>query len=132
MTGIVSGGGGGGTVNIPTDYERARSFLAGCGLKPSQDAVEQLVEAFLPAVAVMCDRAPLRGSIWRQSGWRGSLFEARKKMHRLWYSWWEGDGADYDSAIDLLNFTGFAMRARQQGISAWGIYGDPSSIQKGE
>ena len=112
------------------DYDWGREYLRACGLEPSDDAVAQLTEVFLPAVALMCGRAPLRGQIWTQSGWRGALYEARKKMHRLWYSWWEGDGSDDDSALDLLNYLGFSIRARNAGISAWGEYGEPSYIDE--
>jgi len=108
------------------DYRLAKAYLQANGLEPSDDAVAQLVDAFLPAVALMCGRSSLRGEIWRQSGWRGALYEARKKMHRLWFSWWEGDGSDDDSALDLLNYVAFSMRARTYGIQPWGEYGDPS------
>jgi hypothetical protein len=113
-----------------TREEMTRAYLEGCGLDPSDDAVNQMLEVFLPATALMCGRSSLRGEIWKQSGWRGALYESRKKMHRLWYSWWEGDGADDDSALDLLNYVGFSMRARKAGIPAWGEYGDPSDLSE--
>lgn len=134
MTGLGSWGSGGGGSQMPepTLEQLTRHYLKQCGYEPSDDAVAQMTDVFLPAVGIMCGRSSLRGEIWRQSGWRGSLFEARKKMHRLWYAWWENDRADDDSALDLLNYIGFALRARDADIGPWGIYGDPSTIQKGE
>ena len=94
----------------------------------SDDAVYQLTDAFMPAIGIMVERGQLRGELWRQSGWRGALYEARKKLERLWRSWWTGDRTDQDSALDLLNFTGFFIRASmEQREPEWGVYGEPGS-----
>ena len=95
------------------------------------DAVYQLLDAFMPAIRIMVDRSNLRGELWQQSGWRGALYEARKKMERLWRSWWLGDQTDDDSALDLLNFTGFFIRAATDKYEEpWGMYGAPGSTRQ--
>jgi hypothetical protein len=105
-------------------YQPAVDYLLALGLKPTEDAVEQLALAFTPALVIMCERGGKRGQIWRQSGWRGALFEARKKLERLWYMDWVQSRPDPDSAVDLLNFIGFYMRSRDDD-KAWGEYGEP-------
>lgn len=113
------------SIHQDSHYIAAREYLVAVGLEPTEDAIEQLYFAFTPALRIMCERGGLRGEIWRQSGWRGALYESRKKMERLWYSWWQGDRSDEDSAVDLLNFIGFYLRSRHE-EDGWGRYGEPS------
>jgi hypothetical protein len=119
-------------INIRTVSGAARSFIAQyCGVEESEvpeDAVYQLVDAFMPSIRIMVDRHSLRGSMWMESGWRGALYEARKKLGRLWLSWWNGDKTDTDSAADLLNFVGFFIRAvmYKPVEEEWGEWGKSS------
>ncbi len=111
-----------------TVRDAAVEFLDRCSLTPTPDAVDQLVEAFLPALEIMCKRGyDPDGKTWRKAGWRGQLMEIRKKTERLWHRSWLHGAFDHDSAIDLLNYAGFYIRLRASGPS-WGEWGEPGSL----
>jgi hypothetical protein len=108
-----------------TARKAAEAFLTVCGLPLVPDAVEQLTEAFLPALRIICERGyHPEGNTWRESGWRGILFKIREKSARLWYRSWIKGGYDDDSAIDLVNFSAFYYRLRNAG-KEWGEWGFP-------
>jgi hypothetical protein len=91
-----------------------------------RDIIDQLMYGFMPSIQVMVSRFNKRGGGWRQSGWKGALFETRKKLERLWLSCWvNGDCDDKDSAVDMLNFAGFFIRGKLYGLEPWGEYGQP-------
>lgn len=115
--------------NDPNTYRRAAErFLTDCGLPPVPDAVDQLAEAFLPALQIICERGyHPEGNTWREAGWRGILTDIKKKANRLWYRSWVKGGFDDDSARDIINFAGFYLRLGNQG-KEWGEWGDPSSV----
>jgi len=101
----------------------ARAYMHSCGLKPTPDAVDQLVEVFLPCLRIMCDRPwDPEGGTWRRSGMMGILTDIRKKFERLWYRGWIRGQRHDDSAFDLINYVGFYLRS---GESQWGDWGDP-------
>lgn len=58
---------------------------------------------------------------WKQSGWRGALFDARKKVERAWTHLFyadsvpTGDPHDVDDLIDTINYCAFAIRAIEDG-----------------
>lgn len=102
-----------------------------CDFKVTGDAVDQLVNAFLPALRIMCEKGSMRGDFtWKEAGWRGQLYEAQKKMRRVWACWWRSKPYAYmDDAFDLLNYTGFFIRLARQykegEDDGWGTYGLP-------
>jgi hypothetical protein len=114
----------------PDDYNTlavvaARNFLEACCLTPTPDAIEQLVQVFLPCLEIMCERpwAP-DGSTWRQSGIYGALTDARKKWDRFWERTWKHGKRHDDSVFDLINYAGFVLRSDPD--SGWGNWGPPS------
>jgi hypothetical protein len=107
--------------------DAAYTFMDACGLDPSADAVDQLVESFLPALMVMCRRGyDPDGETWRAGGWRGLLHEMRKKTDRLLHRSWLHGRYDPDSALDLMNYAGFYYRLKNAG-QPWGDLGEPGS-----
>ena len=115
------------TANEENRRKAAQEFLEECCLIPTPDAIDQLVEAFLPALAIMCERGyDPEGATWREAGWRGQLMEIRKKTHRLWHRSWLHGRFDADSAIDLLNYAGFYLRLKNKGMP-WGAWGEPGN-----
>src|SRR5258708_14130445 len=76
-----TGGGGGGAGSMPalTPFDAAERFMKECGLSPTHDAIEQLTDAFLPSLRIMCDRGyDPNGATWREPGWRCFLTDIRK------------------------------------------------------
>ena len=117
------------TVASEEHRNAAVDFFVRCGLDMTDDAVDQLVDAFLPALRIMCERGyDPDGATWRESGWRGTLTDIRKKFTRLWFRGWRRGRYDPDSAIDLINFCGFYYRLHNEG-KPWGEWGEPE--QKG-
>jgi hypothetical protein len=108
-----------------TNRRAAERFLADCGLPLVPDAVDQLADAFLPALRIICERGwHPEGNTWREAGWRGMLYKIREKSARLWYRSWVKGGYDSDSSMDLINFAGFYYRLGNQG-KEWGEWGEP-------
>jgi hypothetical protein len=105
--------------------EASRNFLEEILLVPTPDAVDQLAEAFVPCLEIMCKRGyDPNGATWRKNGWRGTLWEMWKRMQRLLYMSWENDRYDLNDAIDLTNFTAFYIRFKNQG-PPFGQMGNP-------
>jgi hypothetical protein len=62
---------------------------------------------------------------WRVTGWRGALFELRKKVSRVWRVFWKGTGSKpehilYDDALDAINFIVFFIRLHREAGPEWG------------
>lgn len=107
-------------------YEKAEAFLKDVGLDdPTPDAIRQLTQAFLPALQIMCERN--YGEAWKDGGWRGLVYEMRKKMDRVWHRSWLGSLFDADSGLDMINYAGFYYRMRCQG-RPWGTKGEPDTV----
>jgi hypothetical protein len=106
-------------------YQDARIFLLNCGIEPTDDALEQLIEVFLPCLKIMCSRpwAP-DGSTWRASGINGAMTDAKKKWERFWERTWKHGKRHDDSGFDHINYVGFVLRSDPE--SGWGEWGPPS------
>jgi hypothetical protein len=112
--------------SVDNTKEAAEEFLKYCGLDPTPDAVDQLVEAFLPALRIMIERGyDPTGKTWRDGGWRGLVYELRKKIDRLWYRSWLGRQFDKDM-YDVINYAGFYIRLKCHG-EPWGTKGEPDT-----
>lgn len=110
-----------------TTRDAAIAFLDACSLEPTPDAVSQLSEVFLPCLRIMCERGyDPKGGSWREQGWRGQLYEMMKRMRRLEFFGWRGRTLHEDSAIDMINYAGFLLRAyRDDPDHPWGDFGEP-------
>lgn len=87
------------------------------------EAHEQ-AEVFAEAYMIFLDRSQRHADTWKDSGWRGALFDIRKKIDRLWNEHIvSGDApADNDSALDAINFLAFFIRAKNnhiEGVWRW-------------
>lgn len=79
-------------------------------------------EVFLEALVVYSERNVEYKDSWMRMGWRGMLVRIRERSERLWDSLWDTspvlvppDISALDDAIDLINFTGFLVRAVRDG-----------------
>jgi hypothetical protein len=108
----------------------AADYIRAVGLRPNQDAIEQLALAFTPCLKIMCERGYAQdGSTWKAGGWRGLIFEMLKKMERVrWLDWAHSMDAMHEMP-DILNFGGMYMRGRYT-IDRFGpTFGEPSNFQ---
>jgi hypothetical protein len=110
------------------NIDAAVAFLVAVGVNPTTDAVEQLVEAFIPCLDIIGSRGyHPEGNTWRASGWRGILTDIWKKAHRIWYRSWVNGEFDLDSAQDIINYAGFYIRLGGK-EPQWGQWGPPGAI----
>lgn len=87
---------------------------------------EQLT-VLLDAFLIFRERNARYHDVWQQSGWRGSLYDLRKKVTRLWATFWQGkpsdaQRADVDDALDTINYAVFFIRNMRQNneYGSWG------------
>ena len=117
--------------NEINDTKAARTFLDECGIDPaSPDAIDQLVQVFLPCLRIMCDPAhpwDPNGATWRKSGILGAMTDAKKKWERFFERTWHRGKRHDDSGYDLINYIGFVMRSDPD--SRWGEWGEPGVEQ---
>lgn len=108
------------------DHEAAaRLFMEELLMEPTQDAVEQMLQVFVPCLRIMCERGwDPNGGTWRRSGVLGILSDVRKKFERLWERGWINGKRHDDSAYDLINYVGMYLRSKDD---RWGSWGEPGS-----
>jgi hypothetical protein len=105
--------------------EAAEEFMLKMGMTPTPDAVGQLLEVFVPCLRIMCERGyDPTGALWRKAGILHMIGDVRKKFERLWYRTWTLGIRHDDSGFDLINFTGFVLRADPD--SRFGDSGEPA------
>ena len=113
------------------DRESARNFLRAVGLENvPDDAVGQLLHAFVPALRVMCEREAEQkyspeGAVWRKAGWRAQLQQVFRQIDRINWLAWMHDRPAENETIDAINALGFFHRGRADGIPRWGTWGEP-------
>lgn len=121
-------------LNIPNDlvdsdskYQAAIEFLKAVGLTPNVDAVEQLADAFIPCLQIICERGyHPGGATWRRAGRKGLVREILKNTDRIHDKDWLGNIHDADSGHDLINYAGYYTRALEEGLDNWGFWGEPA------
>ncbi len=88
------------------------------GYDPYNQALLEQMDVFLGAFRIFANRSARHTETWKDSGWRGALFDIRKKVDRLWNEFMVQPypPEDFDSAYDAINFLGFFIRAREYGI----------------
>jgi hypothetical protein len=105
----------------------AHQFMEVLGMEPTPDAIDQLAGPFAEALRVMCERNynfNPGDELWRSKGWKGLVHDILNKAGRLKFHSWKHNRFDADSAIDIINFSGFYWRLKNQG-SKWGELGEP-------
>lgn len=82
----------------------------------AEETEVQQAMVFLEALCTMRGRQQGYKDVWRLSGWRGMLFDVKKKAERLWFQYWFGGGAEHcDSGIDIINYAAFFVRQFRAG-----------------
>lgn len=89
--------------------------------------LEQL-NVMLEALKIYEERNQKYKDNWRRQGWRSCLFDLRRKVERVWDTFWnhpdspceEGwptdrEPPDLDDALDTINFAALATRAVREG-----------------
>jgi hypothetical protein len=109
-----------------TVREAAARFLGDVFDEYTPDAMDQLVEVFVPCLRIMCERpwSP-DGATWKKSGIFGVMTDAKKKWERFWERTWVHGVRHDDSGYDHINYVGMVLRADPN--SGWGEWGDPHS-----
>lgn len=84
-------------------------------VEPSDENVEQMA-VFLEVYDIYVSRNRRHRSQWRVGGVAGILVDLRKKVERLWNEFMLSPvpPVDEDSAIDLINYAAFFIRARRE------------------
>lgn len=102
------------------EAEIAHLLCEACGVPsgPTEEGYREQAMVFVEAFRIFVQRSERHGESWKQSGWRGAMFDSRKKMDRLWQEFMVNDEppGDLDSALDLLNFVAFFVRGRTHGV----------------
>lgn len=88
----------------------------------SSTQVQELV--LRRALAIFEQRNEQHQDNWRREGWRGALFNLRRKAERAWDALWDLDPNDLDSqyldqhlddALDCINYAALIVRAIEEG-----------------
>lgn len=89
----------------------------------------QMESIFLEALEVFRKRNAVYHDAWKRSGWRGLMFDIRKKVERAWDALWDADPTpsgepnDVDDLLDMINYAACAMRAiregNRDGVGGW-------------
>lgn len=111
------------------DVSAAYEFLDHMGMNnPTPDMVEQLLDAFVPALRIMYERGyDPNGGTWREGGWRSIVQELRKKTFRIWHKSWRNSEFDADNGVDLINYAGYYHRLKCSGMP-FGDWGEPDAV----
>lgn len=84
-----------------------------------------LARAFNEALVVAHGKNVMYGGAWRRQGWMGNLARIKSKVERLNHMLWrdhdiqDSEETSTDTALDLLNITGFFMINRAE-ENKWG------------
>lgn len=106
--------------------EAAIHFLDECSIQPTPEAVSQLIEAFLPCLALISSRGyDPNGANWRKMGWRGLLVEINKRWERIHYLCWQRGKIDPNNVPDAINYLAYFHRLSNEGDTGWGTIGKP-------
>jgi hypothetical protein len=104
--------------------EQLISILTSLGYPTDATTVAQL-RVMMEAFAIFVERNGRYRDEWRRTGWRGAMFEMRKKISRVWQVFWAGKATKapdllYDDALDAINFTCFFIRLHREAGPDWG------------
>jgi hypothetical protein len=73
------------------------------------------------ALAIYEERSKLYGDQWRKYGWRGCLYNARRKVERAWEHLWNRETErptvhdDVDDLLDTINYCAMAIKSVREG-----------------
>jgi hypothetical protein len=111
---------------VDNHHQAAADFLRAVDLEPNPDAIEQLADAFLPCLRIICTRGHASdGSLWKEAGWRGLLSELIKKMDRVQFLDWLHMMDASHELPDIINYAAMLLRSRHS-IPAYGPkFGEP-------
>jgi hypothetical protein len=81
------------------------------------DAVSQQASILGDALTIYAERNEKYKDNWRRYGWRGLLYDCRRKVERAWDALWNlrpeavEVHADDDDLLDVVNYAALAVRA---------------------
>lgn len=86
------------------------------------ESVRSQGQVFLEALKIYQDRNEEYRDNWRRYGWRGCLYDLRRKVERAWDRLWSIKPGDNDSwerpdddLLDVINYAAITARAIQEG-----------------
>lgn len=101
---------------VPND--RVSKILIAMDMEDNLENRSQ-VTVFVDTLSIFRERSKRHSGVWKDSGWRGALFDTRKKTDRLWNEFMVSDNPpeDLDSAYDAINFLAFFIRGKKANIN---------------
>lgn len=118
-------------VRKPSESRRTVFQEAGAVLEGSPRAVAQVLEE---ALDIYLKRHPHYGDQWKKYGWRGAIYNARRKVERMWAQLWNAEPSDavaeatkqvsgVDDGLDTIVYLAMAIVAvregNRDGMGAW-------------
>jgi hypothetical protein len=91
---------------------------------PNESSSDESVDAqrsiLMDALDIYKQRNAQYHDSWKHSGWRGALFDMRKKVERAWKHLFNAPDdyyskEDEDELIDIINYAVFCIRAIREG-----------------
>jgi hypothetical protein len=111
--------------------DAAFDYMRKVGLDPNPDAIGQLAGPFTAALEIICTRGyadadadPDEIPFWQARGWKGIVHDIYDNALRLRYFSWKQNRFYENGAVDIINFSGFYLRAKNR-CSRWGEMGEP-------
>lgn len=111
--------------------DAAFDFLTALGFDPNPDAVGQLAGPFATALEIICtrgytdaDQDPDETPFWLARGWKGIVHDILDNALRLKHFSWNQNKFYPNGALDIINFSGFYLRAGNK-RKRWGEIGEP-------
>lgn len=84
---------------------------------PAAKAIRETSEVLEEALGIYVDRFPKYRDNWRRYGWRGSLFNLRRKVERAWDLFWDAEEngtEDVDDLLDVIVYAATTIRALRE------------------
>lgn len=105
-------------MRMPTNHERCVAALQALDIPVTESAAEQM-RIMAQALLVFHERNQRYRDLWKGDGYRGSLFQMKGKLLRMWSIFWTGhpdpESLKCDDAVDLINYTCFFIRNVEAG-----------------
>jgi hypothetical protein len=113
---------------LPSQEQQAEAVLQTLRIEKTETNIEQM-KVMLEAFGIFMVRNSRYVDEWKRTGWRGMLFEARKKISRVWQVFWNGrqekvGDSQYDDVFDAINYMVFFIRQHREKGRPWGEWDD--------
>lgn len=87
-----------------------------------QEDLDHIAQVFDHCMGILKARQASYGSQWKKYGWRGALYNARRKVERAWAQLWDaepdsptGRHMGVDDLYDTINYCAMTLLAIEEG-----------------